>query len=105
MVHTFGNSIHSLFRTGAHHPHSANGWHGLAPRGNLSFGALRTVSANQPRPISPSAINHNEQPWQKAARKQAKRAESHLGWNDRRIAREKRKAEASQVASIAERWS
>lgn len=103
----FGNVLKRLMKrlSFVHHPNSANGWYGLAPRGGLSRFAGRVVVAAKPQPIPQSAINHTEQPWQKAARKQAKRAESHLGWNDRRIAREKRKAEAARVATIAERWS
>lgn len=58
----------------------------------LKFYTGRTFQAAKPKPIPPEQINHVEQPWQKHARKLAERAKSHLGWNDRRLARETRLA-------------
>ncbi len=72
------------------HPNSSNGWLGLI-RSSPSKGATGTASVTvrtQQAPI----VNRAEQPWQKHGRRLAKRRESHLGWNDRRLAREARKA-------------
>lgn len=87
-------------RTGPYHPNSANGWHGVIQPSPLKFGR-RWITP--PAPVRHELeINQRLQPWQRDEQRKARRLKKHprLGWNDRRIAREKRKAaELAQEAA------
>lgn len=75
------------------HPNSSNGFFGLIAPSPSKGDTGRRFVAKPPQPIPASEINRTEQPWQKHARKLAERAKSHLGWNDRRLARKAREAD------------
>lgn len=73
-------------------PSRTRGWGGLAPPAD--FGRVVHKGTYQRSYRHEVAVNPRQQPWQRHAAKLAARAKTHLGWNDRRLAREARAREA-----------
>jgi hypothetical protein len=68
--------------------------------GTRSNGAKVVTIVRKDKERKTLVINTELQPWQKHAAKLHKRAVSHLGWNERREARESRKALEVQFSGM-----